>query len=59
VPDVPVEWDEVAELRAANVRLRQVIEARDAEIARLSRAVRVSGVILAQDRAQSARARWG
>lgn len=33
MPDVSVEWDEVAALRAANVRLRQVIEARDAEIA--------------------------
>jgi transposase len=35
VPDVPVAPDEVAALRAANARLRQVIEAKDTEIAAL------------------------
>jgi phage I-like protein len=33
VPDVPVAPDAGAELRAANARLRQVIEAKDTEIA--------------------------
>jgi chromosome segregation ATPase len=33
VPDVPAAPDEVAASRAANARLRQVIEAKDAEIA--------------------------
>jgi transposase len=33
VPDVPPEPDEVAALRAANARLREVIEAKDTEVA--------------------------
>jgi hypothetical protein len=33
VPDVPPAPDEAAALRAANARLRQVIEAKDAEVA--------------------------
>jgi len=32
VPDVPPAPDEVAALRAASTRLRQVIEAKDAEV---------------------------
>jgi hypothetical protein len=35
VPDVPPVPDEVAALRAANARLRQVVEAKDTEIASL------------------------
>lgn len=35
VPDVPPVLDEVAALRAANARLRQVVEAKDVEIAAL------------------------
>src|SRR5205807_4169116 len=35
VPDVPPVPDEVAALRAANARLREVIEAKDAEAAAL------------------------
>ncbi|MHB1595956.1 MAG: DUF6444 domain-containing protein [Streptosporangiaceae bacterium] len=35
MPDVPPALDEVAALRAANARLREVIEARDTEIGAL------------------------
>ena len=39
VPDVPSAPDEAAVLRAANARLRQVVEAKDTEIAALRAAM--------------------
>lgn len=41
MPDVPPAPDDVAALRAANARLRQVIEAKDAEVAVLRAQVEV------------------
>jgi transposase len=48
VPDVPSAQDDAAALRAANSRLRQVVEAKDTEIAALRAAVEAGTAALAR-----------
>jgi transposase len=52
MPDVPLAPDEAAELRAANARLRQVIGAKDTEIAVLREQVEALAAQVAELRAR-------
>ena len=52
MPDVPAARDEIAALRAANARLRQVIEAKDTEIGLLRQQVEALAGQLAELRAR-------
>jgi transposase len=52
VPDVPSARDEVAALRAANARLRQVIEAKDTEVLVLREQLEVLRAEVAELRAR-------
>jgi len=52
VPDVPAAGDEIAALRAANARLRQVVEAKDTEIGLLRQQVEALAAQVAELRAR-------
>jgi predicted nucleic acid-binding Zn-ribbon protein len=55
VPDAPSDPDEVAGLRAANARLRQVIEAKDTEVEVLRAQLEALAVHVAELRARLGR----
>ena len=52
MPDVPAVPDEVAALRAANARLRQVVEAKDTEMGLLRQQVEALAAQVAELRAR-------